>query len=65
MWLGRLVSSSQTRCLASEAQRRSSLNKRMTAARASGIWYGHSVLTGVDEVPLISRGDAREPDADR
>ena len=40
-------------------------NKRMQAARASAIWYGHSMLTRVDKVPLISRGDAREPDAGR
>jgi hypothetical protein len=37
----------------------------MQAARASAIWYGHSMLTRVDKVPLISRGDAREPDAGR
>ena len=40
-------------------------NKRMQAARAKAIWYVHSMLTGVDKVPLLSRGDAREPDADR
>jgi len=40
-------------------------NKRMQAARASDIWYGHSMLTGVDKVPLLGRGDAREPDAGR
>jgi hypothetical protein len=40
-------------------------NKRMQAARAKAIWYGHSMLTRVDKVPLISRGDAREPDAGR
>jgi hypothetical protein len=40
-------------------------NKRMQAARAKAIWYGRSMLTGVDKVPLLSRGDAREPDASR
>jgi hypothetical protein len=40
-------------------------NKRMQAARANAIWYGHSMLTRVDKVPLISRGDALEPDASR
>ena len=40
-------------------------NKRMQAARAKAIWYGHSMLTGVDKVPLLGRGDAREPDAGR
>jgi hypothetical protein len=40
-------------------------NKRMQAARASGNWYGFSMLTGIDKVPLISRGDACEPDAGR
>jgi hypothetical protein len=37
----------------------------MQAARASAIWCGYSMLTRVDKVPLISRGDAREPDASR
>ena len=40
-------------------------NKRMQAARAKAIWYGHSMLTGVDKVPLLGRGNAREPDAGR
>jgi hypothetical protein len=40
-------------------------NKRMQAARASGIWYGHSMLTRFDKVPLLGHGDAREPDASR
>ena len=40
-------------------------NKRMQAARAKAIWYGHSMLTGVDKVPLLGRGNAREPDANR
>jgi hypothetical protein len=44
---------------------RVSPNKRMQAARASGIWYVHSMLTGVDEVPLLSAAIAREPDAGR
>ncbi len=38
-------------------------NKCMQAAWAKAIWFGHSMLTPVDEMPLISRGDAREPDA--
>ena len=37
----------------------------MQAARASGVWYGHSMLTGVDKVPLLSVASAREPDAGR
>lgn len=37
----------------------------MQAARANAIWYGQSVLTRFDKVPMISRGDAREPDARR
>jgi hypothetical protein len=37
----------------------------MQAARASGIWYGQSMLTGLDKVPLLGCGDAREPDAGR
>ena len=40
-------------------------NKRMQATRASALWYGRSMLTLVNKVPLISRGDAREPDACR
>jgi hypothetical protein len=44
---------------------RASPNKRMQAARANAIWYGHSMLTRVDKLPLVSRGDAREPDARR
>jgi hypothetical protein len=40
-------------------------NKRMQAARAKAIWYVHSMLTGIDKVPLLGRGDAREPDASR
>jgi hypothetical protein len=40
-------------------------NKRMHSARANAIWYGHSMLTLVDKMPLISRGDAREPHASR
>jgi hypothetical protein len=40
-------------------------NKRMQAARAKAIWYGHSMLTRVDKLPLLGRGDAREPDANR
>jgi hypothetical protein len=40
-------------------------NKRMQAARAKAIWYGYSVLTRLDKVPPLGRGDAREPDADR
>ena len=40
-------------------------NKRMQAARATAIWYGRSVLTGIDKVTLLGRGDAREPDANR
>ena len=40
-------------------------NKRMQAARANAIWYGRSMLTRVDKLPLLSRGDAREPDASR
>jgi len=37
----------------------------MQAAWAKAIWYGHSMLTGIDKMRLISRGDAREPDASR
>jgi hypothetical protein len=37
----------------------------MQAARANAIWYVYSMLTGVDKVPLLGRGDAREPDANR
>lgn len=40
-------------------------NKRMQAARASAIWYGRSMLTRVDKVPLLDGSDAREPDASR
>ena len=40
-------------------------NKRMQAARANAIWYVRSMLTGIDKVPLLGRGDAREPDAGR
>jgi hypothetical protein len=40
-------------------------NKRMQAARAEAIWYGHSMLTRVDKMPLLGRGGAREPDANR
>ena len=40
-------------------------NKRMQAARANAIWYGHSMLTRVDKVPLLDGSDAREPDASR
>ena len=40
-------------------------NNRMQAARANAIWYGHSMLTGVDKVPLLDGSDAREPDANR
>jgi hypothetical protein len=40
-------------------------NQRMQPARAAAIWYGHSMLTRVDKLPLISRSDAREPDAGR
>jgi hypothetical protein len=64
MWLGRPVIVNPIPCRASEV-RRSSPNKRMQAARANAIWYGHSMLTGVDKVPLLGRGDAREPDAGR
>jgi hypothetical protein len=37
----------------------------MQAARAKAIWYGHSMLTRVDKLPLLGRSDAREPDASR
>jgi hypothetical protein len=37
----------------------------MQAARAKAIWYVHSMLTGIDKVPLLGLGDAREPDAGR
>jgi hypothetical protein len=40
-------------------------NKRMQAARAKAIWYGHSMLTRVDKLPLIGLASTREPDADR
>jgi len=40
-------------------------NKRMQAARAKAIWYGHSMLTHIDKVPLLDGSDAREPDASR
>lgn len=40
-------------------------HKRMQAARAKAIWYGHSMLKGLDNVPLLGRGDSREPDAGR
>jgi hypothetical protein len=40
-------------------------NKRMQAVRAKAIWYGRSMLTRVDKLPLLGRGDAREPDAGR
>ena len=40
-------------------------NKHKQAARAKAICYGRSMLTRVDKVPLISRGDAREPDVNR
>jgi hypothetical protein len=40
-------------------------NKRVQAARPKAIWYGHSMLTRVDKVALLGRGDAREPDASR
>jgi hypothetical protein len=33
-------------------------NKRMQAARASAIWYGHSMLTRVDKLPLFGCGEA-------
>jgi hypothetical protein len=40
-------------------------NKRMQAAQANAIWYGHSMLTRADKLPLLGRGDAREPDVNR
>ena len=40
-------------------------NNRMQATRAKAIWYGRSMLTGVDKLPLLGRGDTREPDASR
>ena len=40
-------------------------NKRMQAARAKAIWYGHSMLARVDKLPLLTGSDAREPDAGR
>jgi hypothetical protein len=40
-------------------------NKHMQAARANAIWYGRSMLTSLDKLPLIGRGDARELGAGR
>jgi hypothetical protein len=40
-------------------------NKCMQAARANATWYGQSMLTGVDKLPLLSAASSREPDADR
>lgn len=40
-------------------------DKRMLAARDNAIWYGRSMLIGIDKMPLISRGDAHEPGSGR
>jgi hypothetical protein len=37
----------------------------MQAARANAIWFGHCVLTLVDEAQLLSGSYAREPEAGR
>jgi hypothetical protein len=34
-------------------------NKRMQGAQFKAIWYGHSMLTHVDKVPLLGGSDAR------
>jgi len=40
-------------------------NKRMQATRAKAIWFFQSMLTGIDNVPLLGLASAREPDAGR